>query len=158
MTAILKKLNSLNLPPETMVSLSFEEGCDVFVHNESEVETALSQTDVVATLASLLSTPGVKVYSNWGSELLEEMRSQDLLEDYERGSFGFEEYLAETITDNFYDLEMVDYSIEKYDYKRGFCTLSARVQIPLANLLEHAPYIGCWTTKVSTENGTLTLD
>ena len=72
--SILKKLNSLNLPPETMVSLSFEEGCDVFVHNESEVETALSQTDVVATLASLLSSPGVKVYSNWGSELLEEMR------------------------------------------------------------------------------------
>ncbi len=156
--SIIAKLNNLNLPSDTMVSLSYEEGCDVFVHNESEVDTALSETDVVATLASLLATPGLKVYSSWGTELLGEMRGAELLEDYERGSFGFEDYLSETISSNFYDLEMVDYSIEKYDYKRGFCTLTANVQVKLDELLDSAPYIGCWTVKVSTENGTLTLD
>ena len=68
--SIFEKLKSLNLPEDTMVSLSYEEGCDVFVHNESEIDTALSETDVVSTLASLLATPFLKVYSNWNSELL----------------------------------------------------------------------------------------
>ena len=156
--SIFEKLKSLNLPEDTMVSLSYEEGCDVFVHNESEIDTALSETDVVSTLASLLATPFLKVYSNWNSELLEELRGQDLLADYERGSFEFEDYLSATIADNFYDLEMIDYSIEKYDHKRGFCTLSANVKISLENLLKASPFIGCWTVTVTTENGTLTLD
>ena len=139
--SIFEKLKSLNLPEDTMVSLSYEEGCDVFVHNESEIDTALSETDVVSTLASLLATPFLKVYSNWNSELLEELRGQDLLADYERGSFEFEDYLSATIADNFYDLEMIDYSIEKYDHKRGFCTLSANVKISLENLLKASPFI-----------------
>jgi len=156
--SLIKKLNNLNLPSDTMVSLSYEEGCDVFVHNEEEVETALAETDVVSSLASLLATPKIKVYSKWGSELLKELRDRELLEDYERGSLEFEDYLTETINDNFYDLEAVDYSIEKYDHKRGFCTLSANVQIPLENILCSAPYIGSWKVSVVTKNGTLTLD
>ena len=45
--------------------------------------------------------------------------------------FEFEEYLADTITENFYDVELIEYSTEKYDHKRGFTTLTAEVEIPL---------------------------
>ena len=70
----------------------------------------------------------------------------------------FEEYLAEMLNDNFYDQEFIDHSTEKYDYKRGFCTLTAEVKIPVEDLIMESPYTGGWTVSVPTENGTITLN
>ena len=52
--SIFETLTSMNLEPETKVNLSYSEGVDVFVHNETEVDTALRETDVVSTLAELV--------------------------------------------------------------------------------------------------------
>ena len=49
-------------------------------------------------------------------------------------------------------------TIEKFDYKRGFCTLTAEVKIPVDDLIMESPYIGGWTVTVPTENGTVTLN
>ena len=156
--SIIQKLKNLNLDPETMVSLSYSEGTDVFVHNETEVETAMAETDVVSTVAELLATPGLKLYSSWGdSEILDELRSAELLEDYARGEGDFAEYLTETINDNFYDVEVVEYSTEKYDHKRGFCTLSVSLRAKVSDLVSASPWIDSWNVSVPTENGTLTL-
>ena len=38
-----------------MVTLTFEEGTDVFVHNETEVEDAINETSVINEFASLNS-------------------------------------------------------------------------------------------------------
>ena len=49
--SIFDTLTSMNLPSDTVVNLSYSEGTDVFVHNETEVETALNDTDVVSTFS-----------------------------------------------------------------------------------------------------------
>ena len=154
--SIIQKIKDLNLDEDTTVSLSYSEGVDVFVHNETEVETALSETDVVTTFADLVATPGIKAETQYGGNVLESLRSEGLLEDYAR-DFTFSEYLAETITENFYDVDLIDYSTEKYDHKRGFTTLSADVKVSVKNLLLAQPYLGGWTVSVPTEAGTLTL-
>ena len=155
--SVFEKLGKLKLPDETKVSLTISEGTDVFVHNETEIETALSETSVVNDVAELITTPGLNVRSRWGDNVIQNLRDQDFLDDYERGSYSFSEFVAETITENFYDQECVEYSTERYDHKRGFCTLSADFEVSLKDLLDTKPMLFGWEVAVPTENGTLTL-
>ena len=153
----LQKLRELNLPENTTVSMSYSAGTDVFVHNETEVETALQDTDVVSMLAELIATPGLKVRTQYGHLALEELREQGFLNDYERDG-TFEDYISEILNENFYDQSIIEYSTEKYDHKRGFTTLSADVEVELTNLLENAFWLSSsWEVSVPTESGTLTL-
>jgi len=154
---IMNKLKSLNLNGDEIVSLRYSEGVDVFVHNETDVETALSDTDVVDAFSELIATPGLKVSTQFGGEVLESLRSEGHLEDYERDGF-FSDYLSETIKENFYDLDFIDHTTEKYDHKRGFCTLTAEVNVTAENLFNTAPLLGSWSASVRTENGTLTIE
>ena len=156
--SVVKRLQSLNLPQDAMIHLRYEEGADVFHYNETEIETALSETSVVGEFASLIAQSGLDVRTRWQGNVLEHLRSEDYLEDYERGSYEFEEFLANTITENFYDVELIDYSTEKYDHKRGFTTLTAEVQIPYENFMKVMPFISGWSISVETDNGTLTFD
>ena len=155
--SIIKKLQSLNLEPETMVTLAYSEGVDVFVHNETEVETAIAETDVISTFSELIATPKLRVSTRFGGNVLERLREDNLLDDYNRdGDFGT--YLSDVISDNFYDIDFIEYSTEKYDHKRGFCTLSTEVQIPASEIISLNPFLSGWNISVQTENGTLTLD
>jgi len=156
--SVIDKLRNMNLDHDAEVSLSLAEGTDVFVHNETEVETALQETDVVNTFSELIATPGLTVTTQYGTNVIESLRDDGLLDDYDRGSFSFAEYLTETISDNFYDLDLIEYSTEKYDHKRGFCTLSADVRVSVKELFDISPYLGGWDVTVQTENGTLKLD
>jgi hypothetical protein len=156
--SVILKLQALKLPEDTMVNLSYSEGTDVFVHNETEVDDALSYTDVVSTFASLVATPGLNVSTQFGGNVLHAMRSEGHLDDYERGSHTFEDYIGEFLTENFYDQEFIEHSTERYDHKRGFCTLSTQVQIPMSEIISLNPYLSDWEISVKTENGTLTLE
>tara|TARA_Y100001972_G_C7616955_1_gene309397 strand:- start:221 stop:697 length:477 start_codon:yes stop_codon:yes gene_type:complete len=153
-----KKLQSLNLPEDSLVTLTYEDGTDVFHYNESEIDTAISETTVISEFVSLISNSRLKASHRWCGNVLEHLRDNHYLEDYERGSYEFEEYLADTITENFYDVDLIEYSTEKYDHKRGFTTLTAEVQIPMAILLKEKPFLAGWKLSVETENGTLTFD
>lgn len=156
--SISKKLQSLNLPNDAMMTLTYEEGADVFHYNETEVETALSETSVVNEFASLVAQSKLDVRNRWSGNILEHLRSEDYLEEYERGSYEFEDFLAETIRDNFYDVDLIEHSTEKYDHKRGYTTLTAEVQVPVANFIEVSPFVSGWKISVQTDNGTLTFD
>ena len=151
MSNILEKIKSLNLPEGAEVSLSYSDGTDVFVHNETEVETALQNTDVVQMFSSLVTTPGLKTTTRYGQDPLETLRDEGLLEDYKRGSGSFEDYVSEAITDNFYDVDLIDYSTEKYDHKRGACTLAVEAYTTVENLLKIRPNLFGWSAKI--ENG-----
>ena len=157
MSNTIEKIKSLNLPEGADVTLSYSDGTDVFVHNETEVETALENTDVVEVLSSLITTPGVNARNQWGQNLLESLRDDGLLDDYVRGEFCFDEYVKETIQENFYDVDLIDYSTEKYDHKRGFCTLSANVVVAAGDLIDSGANVDGWKASVKTENGTLTI-
>tara|TARA_R110000772_G_scaffold141219_3_gene250849 strand:- start:1323 stop:1799 length:477 start_codon:yes stop_codon:yes gene_type:complete len=156
--SITQKIKNLNLAEDAVVTLSYSEGTDVFVHNETEIETALSDTDVVTTFASLVATPGLNVLMKSGGNVLESLRSKGHLDDYERGSDGFEDYIGEFLTENFYDQEFIEYSTERYDHKRGFCTLSAQVQVSASEIISKSPYLSGWEVSVVTDNGTLTIE
>ena len=155
--SIAKKLQSLNLDDDAMITLIFEEGTDVFVHNETEVEDAMSNTSVIDEFASLISQSKLDARNPWSGNILEHLRNEDYLEDYTRNG-EFQEYLAETLTENFYDTELIEYSTEKYDHKRGFTTLTAKVEVPFSNFVDVNPFVSGWTVSVETENGTLSFD
>ena len=157
--SVVKRLQSLKLSDDAMITLTYEEGTDVFVHNETEVEDAMNETEVISEFASLIAQTKLDARNRWSGNIIEHLRAEDYLEDYERGSDSFAEYLAETLSENFYDVDLIKYSTEKYDHKRGFCTLTAQVEVPFANFVEVNPWgISGWTVSVETENGTLTFD
>lgn len=155
--SIIDKLKGLELDEGTIVTLTYEEGTDVFVHNESEVDTALSETDVVSSFSELVATPGLKASTQYGGDVLESLRSEGHLENYERDGC-FSDYLVETITDNFYDIDLIDYTTEKYDHKRGFCTLTAKIQVDVDNLISSSPFLSGWVASVKTSAGTLVME
>lgn len=156
--SVAQKIKSMNLPNDAMVTLTYEEGVDVFVHNETEVEDAIQGTSVINEFASLVSQSKLDARNRWSGNILEHLRNESYLDDYERGTYGFEEYIAETLADNFYDTDLIEYSTEKYDHKRGFTTLTAQVQVPVENFINVDPYISGWNVSVETENGTLSFN
>ena len=156
--SVLKRLQTLNLSNDAMVTLTFEEGTDVFVHNETEIDDAMSQTSVISEFASLIANTKLDARNRWSGNIIQHLRENDFLDEYERGSFAFEDFLAETLTENFYDTELIEYSTEKYDHKRGFTTLTAQVEVPFVNFMEVNPFISGWTVSVETDNGTLSFD
>jgi len=117
--SIVKRLQSLNLAEDAMIHLTYEEGADVFVHNETEVEDAINETSVIYEFASLVAQTKLDVRNRWSGNILEHLRNESYLDDYERGTFGFENFIAETIRDNFYDVDLIEYSTEKYDYSHS---------------------------------------
>ena len=157
MTTIAEKLQNLNVDDNAYITLEYSDGVDVFVHNETAVDTAVWETDVVSEFCGLIATPGLRAEDSWGNNILSELREGGWLDDYER-DYTFAEYLTETIRENFYDLEFIEKSVESYDYKRGFCTLSTTVKVPAANFIKTSPLVSGWNISVSTENGTLTFD
>ena len=133
--SIIEKLKKLNLADDAVLTLTCSEGTDVFHFNETEVEDAINETDVINQFASLIAHSKLDVRNRWCGNVLEHLREQEYLEAYERGSYGFEEYLAETLSENFYDHDLIEYSTEKYDHKRGFTTLTAAVDVPGSNFI-----------------------
>tara|TARA_B100000700_G_scaffold312906_1_gene397194 strand:- start:452 stop:925 length:474 start_codon:yes stop_codon:yes gene_type:complete len=155
--SIIQKIKDLNLPEDTTVSLSYSCGTEVFVHNETAIETALDETDVVSTFSELVATRALQAKSTYGDHILNSLRDEGYLEDYEKGSYGFAEHIAEKLQENFYDQEFIEASTERYDHKRGFTTLTADVSVSVKNLLFAAPYLGGWEASVPTDAGTLTI-
>ncbi len=156
--SVVKRLQSLNLSEDALITLTYEEGTDVFVHNETEVEDAMNNTSVISEYAALIAHSKLDARHRWSGNVLQHLRAQDYLEEYERGTYGFEEFLTETLSENFYDHDLIEYSTEKYDYKRGFTTLTAAVDVPVSNFVEVNPFVSGWTVSVETENGTLSFD
>jgi len=158
---IVDKLRSLKLPTDTLVSLRYEASCDVIHVRDEYVEETVGETGIADTVAALVVDSGLTVQTEYGDGFLDTLRADGLLEDYERGDFAFTDYVAETLAESFYDTGLIEYETKQYDYKRGLCTVSSNVRVPLSELLENpasATYIGGWTTSVKTDNGVLTFD
>ena len=156
--SLYKKIKALGVEDDVKVNFSIEEGAEVFHFNETHIETAMSQTGFAYTLAEAI-TDGV-LYKK-GNHILDEMREEELLEEYERGeddSGGFTAFVSEVIENEHWNYCWFDHSTEKYDHKRGYTELSAEFDIPLADLKNDPyPLIG-WKASVQTPNGYLTVE
>ena len=86
--SVVKRLQSLNLPEDAMITLTREEGTDVFVHNETEVEDAMNETSVINDFASLIANTKLDARNHWSGNIIQHLRDNDFLEEYQRGSFA----------------------------------------------------------------------
>ena len=149
------KIKALGAKDDTSVNFSWEEGCDVFHYNETHVETALGETGAAAVLAEAI-TEGV--FYEKGNSVLEEMREDGLLDEYERGDESFADFVAEVIGESFYDYDWIEQSTQRFDHKRGWTDLSMELSVPLGHLKEesynHNP-LPNWTCQVRDGKGNL---
>ena len=152
-----EKIKELGLPGDTKVNLKLSEGTDVFHYNETEIDTALENTSVVSEYVDLILTAGLNLETTWGENPVTALRDQGLLEDYERDG-TFDDYLKCAIYDNFYDAEVIEYSTEKYDHKRGFTTLTAELYTTSEDIVKSGADLSSWTVTVETKAGDLILN
>jgi hypothetical protein len=161
MSDFVNRLREINVDEDSFVTLKYTEGNDVWHINDGYVTDSVYETATANLLAGLLAS-GVPVYSSWGepsegSDILNELRAQGELDDYERG----EEYGE-------YSLE---YSTEQYDYKRGRCDISTEVQVRVGDIFnadaatdgrleffDADNFVSGFAVSVQTPNGTLTFD
>jgi len=157
---IIDTINNLNVTDDTIVTLKYEDSHDGW-HSTGELESeAVRETSTADMVAELITDKTLQVKTSFGDELaLEALRSTDLLEEYERGDFAFEQFIAETIRENPYDAdEFVEFSTEQYDHKRGNCTVSAEFITTIANLKEGVDSAIGWTASFEHAGGTFSFE
>lgn len=146
---------------DNIVTFTYERGADVLHYNETHIETALSETDVVERMAEV-ATSGLTANTPYGGAILDTLREANLLEGYERGTGNFQEYVADAIRENFYDAEVIEETTQHYDHKRGFTTLSATVTAPVGDITQdlsaYQNAFSGWTAQVEAKGGTFTFD
>ena len=153
----LENLKSMNLSEDTMVTLTREGGASVdFRVGENPSETWTSD-GIPHKLASLVTTKGLDVFDNYGNNIFLKLREEGYLDDYDREGW-FEEYISNIMTESGYDLDLFESHTESYDYKRGYCTVTTTIQVPLHQLFNTGTSISGWQASVKTPVGTLTLD
>lgn len=154
-------LKGLKLEGDTFVTMTYGTSADVWHISETHVEDAVAATDTADMLGALLATRGLAVYNRYGEDMLNEMRTEGLLENYEYDS-TFEEYLSDTLRASVYDYAFVDTTTERYDYKRGRCDVSATIKVRVGdvyglNSTMADSIFNSWTATIETPKGTLTL-
>ena len=147
------KLREADLADDFEITLRFEAGADVIHAFDDHFRRALDDTDFASTVA------GVVCHGGFDNQAISDMRSQDFLEDYERDGSGFEHFVAQVISENFYELDFLDTTLEQYDYKRGFLTFEASVTTTVGNIrTSPAGLFAGWSTTVPTNIGELTIN
>lgn len=178
MSDFINKLHELNVSEDSFLTLSYTEGNDVWHINDGYVNDSVNETNTAGYLATLL-TSGIPVYSTYGgtgdgSDILNAMRNDGELDNYERGEGYFDEYITERLQATIYEGEYaLEHSTEQYDYKRGRCDISTSVRVRAGDLYAaqaatigrfgHAMFdagdlVSGFNVTVETDNGTLTLN
>jgi len=150
---------------EQVVTFVYKDGCDVVHFNETHVDTALEETDTINRLAEAVVS-GVVIEGN----PLSSLREQGLLDDYEREDMmrdtsRFQDYVAQAIKENFYDMyELVEEETEHYDHKRGFTNLRTELKVKAGDLrnmkskeMFYSNPFNYWTAEVDTPKGKLSF-
>ena len=151
------KIKALGATDETTVKFSWEEGCDVFHYNETHVETALGETGAASVLAEAITDRFSAFYAK-GNSILDTMREDGLLDDYERGDEAFTDFVAEVIGESFYDYDWIEQSTQRFDHKRGWTDLSMELSAPLGHFKEefyNSNPLPSWTCQVRDGKGNL---
>lgn len=157
---IIDTINNLDVTDDTIVTLKYEDSHEGW-HSTGELENeALRETCTADMVADLITDKTLQVRTSFGDELaLDALRDTNLLEEYDRGDFAFEQFIAETLRENPYDVdEFVEFSTEQYDHKRGSCTVSAEFTTTVANLKEGVDSATGWTASFDHAGGTFSFD
>ena len=162
MGTIIKTLRELNVAEDDYVYLNYEESVSVWHITDDYIETALGETTTASMLAGLLVCPGnITVLSRYDEDILENMRAEGMLDDYDREGW-FEEYLTDKIREEAYQYDLLTISTERHDHKRGTCEVASNVKVRAGELyglgdrLADA-FVSGFDLVIQTDNGLLTL-
>tara|TARA_Y100000593_G_scaffold80967_1_gene151265 strand:+ start:557 stop:1042 length:486 start_codon:yes stop_codon:yes gene_type:complete len=147
------KLREMNLDVGSKVTLSTEGGAEIIHYTGEDYEgETIDDTGIAYQLAALVASTHLP-----NNDLIEEMRYNGALDDYERGSFEFEEYVAGVIRGDWY--EYMDVNTEHYDHKRGYTNVKAELKLTLGELLkadvDDPSLFSNWEVEVQTPMGAL---
>ena len=150
------KLREMNLDVGSKVTLSTEGGAEIIHYTGEDYEgETIDDTGIAYQLAALVASTHLP-----NNDLIEEMRYNGALDDYERGSFEFEEYVAGVIRGDWY--EYMDVNTEHYDHKRGYTNVKAEVKLTLGELLkadlDDPSLFSSWEVEVQTPMGALKVE
>ena len=156
---IIDTINNLDVTDDTIVTLRYQDRHEGWHSTGDLEENAVRETDTAEMVAGLILDKQLAVTTSYGNEnALEAMRNTDFLDGYERGEYAFEQFIAETIRENAYDLdEFVEFSTEQYDHKRGVCTVSAQFKTTIGNIKNSPESVTGWEVSVPTNNGNFTF-
>ena len=152
------KLQKMNLKGGAKVVLSTEDGAEIVHYTGEDYEgETITETGIAGSVANLITS---KHLAN--NAAIEELRNEGHLDDYDRGSYEFEDYVATAITENWYELGLLEVDTKHYDHKRGYTNVRAEVEITLSQLLsaeKESPYLfSGWNVAVETPMGTLNVE
>lgn len=125
-----KFINRLLEEGKTEVTLKLKDEIVVSHYDGDYMAKALRDSNFANNLACIIARPEIRKHNS----LIEQMRDQDLLDDYERGSFKFESYVTKILEDNWSDF--ISEKLVKIDNKRGVCHLEATLSLPVLLLVK----------------------
>ena len=157
---IIETLQNVGVTDDDYIYLNYEDSAEVWHIADDHVEAALSETNTAGMLARLLATSGITVLSRYEEDVLQIMRDEGLLEDYEHDD-SFEEYLADKIREEAYEHDLLTISTERHDHKRGTCEIAVNMKVTAAELFSLGDtadsFVAGFDIIVQTPNGLLTL-
>ena len=149
----IQKLKLAKVSDDTTIRLKFSDGGSVRHCNDDFEDGVIENTNIANYLAEMAINPSLG-----NNHVLKEMRDAGLLDEYERGSFEFESYVAEVIAENWRDYDWIETSTERYDFKRGFTEVSAVVETKAQNIYEMADFeLAGWDIEVDHPLGVLEI-
>ncbi len=137
---IIDTINNLNVTDDTVVTLKYEDSHEGW-HSTGDLEDdAVFETNTANAIAELITDKDLQVRTALGGEVaLDSMRDADLLEEYERGSFEFETFIADVIKQKTFECdELIDFETIQYDHKRGRCEVSSELTTTVGNMKKAA--------------------
>ena len=131
------KLSEVPGNDNTDVTLQFSDEFHGRHYEDAFQEWGIASTETVDRLAEAITHKDLGLKTVWSETVtpVELLRDRGFLEDYERGSGGFQDYIAATIRDNYWDCdEILELSTEQWDYKEGALHVSTQLKTTLGAL------------------------
>ena len=150
----IQKLKIANVEDDTVIRLTYCDGADVVHCHDDFEEGVFVETSIARYLSEMVVNPALG-----NNHILQEMRTEGFLEDYERGSDEFEEYVEEVISEKCLDYGWIEASTEHYDHKRGYTELTAVLETTAKNIFEMADFeLSGWKIEVEHPLGVLEIE
>ena len=160
----IEKLSTLSLPSDASLTLTYSDGCDVFIHNDTAIDTALKETNTVDVFSRLVEhLAATSTETHW---VFQQLRDDSVIdyddEEDDAGNvipFKMDSMdISDAIEEYFGEQTFVEAEIKRYDYKRGFCNMVATIELSVEELMQSSPDLSGWEISVETPNGTLTIE
>lgn len=133
---IIDTINNLDVTDDTVVTLRYEDSHEGW-HSTGELEDdAVMETNTANAIAELITDKVLQVRTSFGDETaIDNLRDAGLLDEYERGSFEFEEFITDVIKQKTYECDgIIEFETIQYDHKRGRCEVTSELTTTVGNL------------------------